>query len=380
MDFELNETQRMIHQTMREFADREVKPRAAEIDRTAEFPWETVRKMADLNLFGMQIPAAYGGAELDAISYCIAIEEISRACMATATVICGHNSIAAWPIIAYGTEAQKQKYLPRMAKGEWLGAYALTEAGSGSDPGSMTTTAVRQGDEFILNGTKTFITLGSVAKVFVVFAKTDPKAGNKGITAFIVEPGFAGFAVGSKEDKMGIRASDTVGIHFNDMRVPAGNQLGPAGEGFKIAMGGLDGGRIGIAAQAIGCAQAAMDEALDYAKTRQQFGQPIGRFQAIQWKLAGMATEIQAARLMTWYAASLKQRGDGRYTKESAMAKLFASEMAVRCVNEAVQVFGGYGYMKDYTVERLYRDVRIVTLYEGTSEIQHLVIARQMGL
>ncbi len=379
MDFALDETQTMIRDTMRQFAQSRVKPRAAEIDATEQFPWDLVAAMRELQLFGMVIPQEYGGTALDTLSYLLTIEEISRACMSTSTIVCGHNSIVAQPIVNFGSADQKERFLPKMATGEWLGAYALTEPNSGSDAGAMATTAVRQGDEYVINGNKVFITNGSVCGVVVGFATVDKGKGTKGVTAFIITPDMPGFKVGAREHKMGLCGSDTVELVFEDLHVPVENRLGTEGEGFKIALNTLDYGRIGIAAQSVGLGQAALDEALEYAKNRIQFGQPIGKFQAIQWKLADMATQLHAARLMTWYAGWAKDHG-GRFTQESSMAKLYASEACARACNSAVQVFGGYGYSREYTVERLYRDARIVELYEGTSEIQRLVIARNLGL
>ncbi len=378
MQLELNEQQKMIQKMVREFAEKEVAPIAAELDEKEEYPTETLKKMAKLGLLSIIIPQEYGGAGLDTISYEIVVEEISRKCAATGVVTSVHNSLAAWPIMKYGTEEQKKKYLPILAKGEKIGAFAGTEPNAGSDLGAMSTTAILNGDKYIINGDKTFITSGPVAGIIIVFAVTDKKAGAKGISAFIVESDMKGYKVGSIFEKLGINASKTSELIFEDMEVPKENLLGKEGEGFKICLATLDGGRIGIAAQAVGIAQAALDECIEYSKQRQQFGRPIAKFQAIQWMIADMATRIEAARLLTLNAAYTKDHTEGRFSKEAAMAKLYASETAMDAVIKAVQIHGGYGYTKEYTVERLFRDAKITEIYEGTSEVQRMVIASSL--
>jgi butyryl-CoA dehydrogenase len=374
MKLELNDQQKMIQKMVREFAEKEVAPIAAELDEKAEYPTKTLQKMAKLGLLGIIIPTEYGGAGLDTISYAIVIEEISRKCASTGVVSSVHNSLTAWPIIKYGTDEQKKKYLPILAKGEKIGAFAGTEPNAGSDLGAMQTTAVLKGSKYIINGDKTFITSGPEAGIIIVFAVTDKEAGAKGISAFIVESDFKGYKVGSIFEKLGINASKTSELIFEDMEVPKENLLGKEGDGFKIALGTLDGGRIGIACQAVGIAQAALDESIEYSKQRQQFGKPIAKFQAIQWMIAEMATRIEAARFLSLNAAYKKDIGE-RYGKEAAMAKLFASETAMECVIKGMQIHGGYGYTKEYTIERLFRDAKITEIYEGTSEIQKMVIA-----
>ena len=375
MQLELNEQQKMIQKMVREFAEKEVAPIAAELDEKEEYPIKTLEKMSKLGLLGVIIPQEYGGAGLDTISYEIVVEEISRKCASTGVVTSVHNSLAAWPIMKYGTEEQKKKYLPILAKGEKIGAFAATEPNAGSDLGAMATTAVLKGDKYIINGDKTFITSGPVAGIIIIFAVTDKEAGAKGISAFIVESDMKGYKVGSIFEKLGINASQTSELIFENMEVPKENLLGAEGDGFKIALKTLDGGRIGIAAQAVGIAQAALDESIEYSKQRQQFGRPIAKFQAIQWMIADMATSIEAARLLVLNAAYKKDQGSGKYSKEAAMAKLFASETAMDAVLKAVQIHGGYGYTKEYTVERLFRDAKITEIYEGTSEVQRMVIA-----
>jgi len=377
MQLELNEQQKMIQKMVREFAEKEVAPVAAELDKKAEYPKKILEKMAKLGLLGIIIPTEYGGAGLDTISYAIVIEEISRKCASTGVITSVHNSLVSWPIMKYGTDEQKKKYLPILAKGEKIGAFAGTEPNAGSDLGAMQTTAVLKGDKYIINGDKTFITSGSEAGILIVFAVTDKSAGSKGISAFIVENTFKGFKVGSIFDKMGINANHVSELVFEDMEVPKENLLGKEGEGFKIALSTLDGGRIGIGAQAVGIAQACLDESIEYSKQRQQFGRPISKFQAIQWMIADMATRIEAARLLVYNAAYKKDKGE-RISKEAAMAKLFASETAVEAAIKAVQIHGGYGYTKEYTVERLFRDSKITEIYEGTSEVQRLVISSNL--
>jgi len=375
MQLELNEQQKMIQKMVRDFAEKEVAPIAAELDEKEEYPIKTLEKMAKLGLLGIIIPQEFGGAGLDTISYEIVVEEISRKCAATGVVTSVHNSLTAWPIIKYGTDEQKKKYLPILAKGEKIGAFAATEPNAGSDLGAMKTTAVLKGNKYIINGDKTFITSGTEAGIIIIFAVTDKDAGPKGISAFIVESDMKGYKVGSVFEKLGINASKTSELIFEDMEVPKENLLGKEGEGFKIALATLDGGRIGIAAQAVGIAQAALDECIEYSKQRQQFGRPIAKFQAIQWMIADMGTRIEAARWLVLNAAYQKDHGSGRYSMEAAMAKLFASETAMDVVIKAVQIHGGYGYTKEYTVERLFRDAKITEIYEGTSEVQRMVIA-----
>ncbi|MEO0081204.1 MAG: acyl-CoA dehydrogenase [candidate division WOR-3 bacterium] len=378
MDFNLTEEQKMVQDMARDFATNELEPRAAEIDKTGEFPHESIRKMAELGLLGMVIPEQYGGAGFDFISLAIAVEEISRACGSTGVITAVHNSLASWPIANWGTDAQKQHYLPRMAKGELLGAFGLTEANCGSDPAAMETKAVLKGDHYVLNGSKRFITNGGAADVFIVFAKTDPGAGARGVTAFIVEKTFPGFSVGKHEELLGLRATANCELIFEDCQVPKENILGEVNQGFKVAMGTLDVSRIDIGAQAVGIAQAALDKALAYSKERKQFGRPICEFEMIQDKFAQMHSRIVASRLLVYNAAFQKEAGRKRFSLESAMAKLFAAETAVFVTKEAVQIFGGYGYTKDYPVERYFRDAKCMEIYEGTSEIQKIVIARSL--
>jgi butyryl-CoA dehydrogenase len=377
MEFQLTEEQQLIRETARQFADEYLAPRAPQHDQTAEFTAEQARRLGELGFLGMQVPEEYGGSALDSISYVLAMEEVSRGDAATSVTMTVQNSLVNWPLVRFGTPEQKRKYLPRLATGEWLGCYALTEPVAGSDPASMGTGAVEDGDSFVLNGSKIFISNGGVADLALVWAQTHRELKHKGVTAFIVEKGMPGFEVGAEEHKMGIRGSNTVELYFKNCRVPKANILGEQGDGFKIAMMTLDGGRIGIAAQAVGIAQAAMDAAVQYAQQRKAFGRPIAELEGIQFKIADMAAEIQASRLLTYYAAWTKDQG-GRYTKQAAMAKLHASETATRVAHMAVQVHGGYGYLRDFPVERLYRDARITEIYEGTSEIQRLVIAGQV--
>lgn len=377
MQFKLTEEHEMIRKMVRDFAKNEVAPTAAERDEEERFDMDIFKKMAGLGLTGIPWPEEYGGIGSDYLAYCIAIEELSKVCASTGVTLSAHTSLAGWPIYKFGSEEQKQKYLRPMAQGETIGAYGLTEPGSGSDSGAMRTTAVADGDDYILNGTKIFITNGGIADTYVVFALTDPASRQKGTSAFIVEKDFAGFSVGKKEKKLGIRSSPTTELIFENCRVPKENLLGKEGEGFKIAMMTLDGGRNGIAAQAVGIAQGALDAAVDYAKEREQFGKPIAAQQGIGFKLAEMATSVEAARLLTYQAAWLESEGLP-YGKESAMSKLFAGDTAMKVTTEAVQVFGGYGYTKDYPVERYMRDAKITQIYEGTQEIQKLVISRML--
>jgi butyryl-CoA dehydrogenase len=378
VDFLLNEEQDAIRQAAKEFADEVVAPGAGERDETAEFPAEIVKQLSELGFMGMTVPEEWGGAGTDHVCYVLALEEISRADAGVGVIMSVNNSLCCEPILLHGSEALKEKYLKRLATGEILGAYALTEPGAGSDAGALSTTAVRDGDHFVLNGSKAFITNGDSCDVMVVYAKTEPEAPNgKGITAFVVDKGTPGFNVGKHEEKMGIRCSDCCAITFEDCRVPAENILGEEGKGFKIALATLDVGRIGIGAQALGIAQAALDESVKYAKERQQFGKPIAYFQAIQWKIADMAMRIHASRLLLWRAAWMRDQGM-RHTLESSIAKLFASETGMAAALEAVQIHGGYGYIREYPVERLMRDAKICEIYEGTSEVQRLVIARNV--
>jgi butyryl-CoA dehydrogenase len=375
MDFELTDEQQLIRDAVREFAEAEVTPIAAELDRDHRFPYELLPKLAEMNLMGMPYPEKEGGAGADYVSYVIAIEEISRACASTGIIVSAHTSLATWPIFKFGTEAQKDQYMQDMASGRRLGAFALTEPGAGTDAGAGTATATLYADGYALNGSKMFITNAPYADVYVVFAKTDPERGTRGMSAFIVEKDTPGFSVGEAEHKLGIRGSSTPPIYFADCRIGKEALLGGEGDGFKIAMQTLDGGRIGVSAQALGIAQAALDASIAYAKERVQFGKPIANLQAIQWMIADMAMEIDAARLLVYRAASCVDNGRP-YSTEGAMAKLFASETATRVAGKAIQIHGGYGYTESYPVERNYRDAKITELYEGTSEVQRMVIAR----
>jgi butyryl-CoA dehydrogenase len=377
MDLEFSAEQEMIRKMVRDFAQKEVAPIAAEIDEQGVVPFENIRKMASLGLLGLIIPEEYNGGGADMISYVIAIEELSKACASTAIVVAVQNSLVAAGIERFGTEEQKNAYLPPLARGEKIGAFALTEPSAGCDASALLTTAVRDGDEYVINGRKHFITNGGFADLIVLFAMTDKSQGHRGITAFLVDKGTPGFSPGKEEHKMGIRGTNTSELIFDAMRIPATNRLGEEGQGFRIAMTVLDGGRIGVAAQAVGIAQAAYEAALEYSKQRAQFGKPICEFQAIQWMLADMATRIEAARLLVYKAALAKQSG-ARFSQEAAMAKVYASETATWVADRAIQIHGGYGYMKEYPVERHYRDAKITELYEGTSEVQRMVIARSI--
>jgi len=377
MNFQVTEEQQMLRQMVRDFATREVEPSAAERDEEERFDREIFDKMAELGLTGIPWPVEYGGIGSDYVSYVIAVEELSRVCASTGVTLSAHLSLASWPIYQYGTEEQKQNFLRRLATGEALGAYALSEPGAGSDVASMKMTATKDGNHYILNGNKVWITNGEVGDIYIVFAKTNPDDRHRGISAFIVEKGTEGFTFGKKEKKLGIRSSPTTELIFENCRIPKENLLGEEGEGFKIAMTTLDGGRNGIAAQALGIAQGALDQSIKYAKEREQFGKPIAHNQGISFKLADMATEIEAARLLTYQAAWLESAGKP-YGKASAMSKLFAGDVAMRVTVEAVQIFGGYGYTKDYPVERYMRDAKITQIYEGTNEIQRLVIGRML--
>ncbi len=377
LDFQLTDEQQQLRKSVREFAEREIAPHVLEWDEAAHFPMETVKELGKMGLLGVIFPAEYGGADMGYIEYVIAIEELSRVDGSVGIIVAAHTSLCSNHIFIAGNEAQKRKYIPKLASGEVIGAWGLTEPGSGSDAGGARCSAVRKGDKWILNGTKTFITNGSYADVYVVVAVTDRAARTHGLSAFIVEKGTKGFRPGKKENKLGLRASDTAELIFEDCEIPAENLLGHEGEGFVDAMRILDGGRISIASLGLGMAQGAYESALKYSKQRKQFGKAISEFQAIQWKLADMATEIDAARLLTMRSAWLKDN-KMKTTLESSMAKLYTSEVAVRVANEAVQIHGGYGFIKDYPAEKFYRDVKLCTIGEGTSEIQRLVISRQI--
>jgi len=374
MDFRLTEEQELIRSNMREFALKYVEPIAVELDETARYPREVIEKLAEGGWMGMPFPVEYGGQGTDYLTYAIAIEELSRSCAATGFTMSVHTSLALMPINNFGNEEQKKKFLTPLAKGEHIGAFALTEPGAGTDVGAATTTAVLDGDEYVLNGTKTFCSNGPVADTFVTFAWTDKSAGPKGMSAFIVSKGTPGLAIGSHFMKMGIRASQTSEIIFKDCRIPKANLLGTEGSGMKIAMNCFDHGRIGIAAQSIGIIQAALDESISYSKQRVQFGKPISKNQAIQWWMVDMATDLNACRFLTYHAGWLKDQGMP-FTKEASMAKLFCAEAAMKHTVKAVQIHGGYGYIKGVKVERLMRDAKITEIYEGSSEAQRMVIA-----
>ena len=378
MHFELDSNQKLIQEMVRDFAVKELEEKAVEIDKTKEFPWDSIKKMAELGLLGMIIPEAYGGGGMDFVSLAIAIEEISRVCASTGVIVAVNQTLTAYPILKFGTDEQKKKYLPLLAKAEKIGAFGLTEANAGSDPAAMETTAKLDGNEYILNGSKRFITNGEDAGIFIVFAVTDKEKAHKGISTFIVEKDFPGFSVGEHEDLMGLRATGNCELLFDDCRVPRENLLGAEGEGFKIALHTIDTSRIDIGAQAVGIAQGALDASVKYSKERKTFGKPICEYQMIQSKLAEMATRIDAARLLVYRAAAIKDAGAERYSKEAAMAKYFAAEACMYSVREAVQIYGGYGYTKDYPVERYFRDAKVMEIYEGTSEIQKIVIARSL--
>ena len=374
MDLELTEEQKLLQRSVREFAEAEVKPLARELDETGHFPRETFRKAAELGLSGVAFPEEYGGAGMDHVSYTIVIEEISRVCASTGVILSVQNSLFCDPIHRFGTEEQKKKFLVPFARGEKIGCYALTEPQAGSNAAALTTKAVRKADKYVINGTKAWITNGGAADAAIVYVNTHPDKCEKGITALVVEKGTPGFSVGKEEKKLGIHATACTELVFTECEVPAANRIGEEGEGYKVALSTLDGGRIGIASQAIGIAQGAFEAALSYAQQRQAFGHPIADFQAIQFMLADMTTEIDAARLLARKAA-WKQDSGARFTMEASIAKLFASEMATRVTHKAIQIHGGYGYSQEYPVERNYRDARITEIYEGTSEIQRLVIA-----
>ncbi|MBI3827644.1 MAG: acyl-CoA dehydrogenase family protein [Candidatus Rokubacteria bacterium] len=377
MRFTLTDEQQMIQAMAREFAESEIRPIAAEIDREARFPHETVKRMAELGLLGIIVPEAWGGSGGDTVSYVVALEEIARACASHAVVMAVNNSLYCWPVLTYGTDEQKERFLTPFAAGHQLGCFALTEPQAGSDATNQHTLAVRDGDAYVLNGKKQFVSTGREASAALVFCQTDVAKGSHGISAFLVEKSAPGLSVSKTEDKLGIRASDTAELVFEDCRVPAAQRLGEEGQGFRIALSTLDGGRIGIAAQAVGIARAAYERSIAYARERTSFGVPIGQHQMVQWMLADMATTIDGARLLTQRAAALKDAG-APHGAAAAMAKLFAAETAMKVTTDAIQVHGGYGYIKEYDVERYFRDAKITQIYEGTSQIQKLVIARHV--
>ena len=379
MEFKWNDEQQLMQTMFREFVDKELRPIAAELDEQERFPFELIPKMGEIGLLGIPVAEEFGGVGMGTLEYVMAVEEISKACASTGVTISAHTSLCCWPIEHFGTQEQKEKYLPDLATGEKLGAFGLTEPNAGTDAAMQRTTAEDKGDHWLLNGSKVFITNGEVADVYVVFAMTDKAAGNKGISAFLLEKGMEGFSFGSHEKKMGIRASSTCELVFEDVKVPKENLLGELNKGFQIAMMTLDGGRIGIAAQALGIAQGAIDETVKYVKDRVQFGRPISKFQNTQFMLAEMQTRVDAARMLVYRAAAIKDPGEP-YSSEAAMAKLFASETAREVTWRAVQLFGGYGYTRDYPVERMMRDAKITEIYEGTSEVQKMVISSRMGL
>jgi len=378
MDFSLNDHQKLIRDTVRQFMEAEVRPFVKEMEKAEKFPAEAIKKLGEMGCCGMLMPEEWGGPGLDTVSYVLMLEEVARVFTAMSTAISVTNSAVQAPLMLFGTEAQKKRYLRPMATGETLGAFCLTEPAAGSDAAGIQARAVRDGNVYKLNGTKTWVTNGSAAGVLLVFAKTDPAAGGKGISAFLIEPGFAGFRVGRHEDKMGQRSSPSVEILLNDCVVPVENRLGEEGQGLKMALSALDGGRIGIAAQAVGLAQGALDETVKYAKQRKAFGKNISEFQAIQWMIADMQTEIEAARGLVYYAAWLKDTHPTKMGASASKAKLYASEMVNRVVYKAVQVHGSVGYSRETDVERMYRDARVITIYEGTSEVQRMIIAREL--
>ena len=374
MNLELTDEQKLLQRSVREFAEAEVKPLAKELDETGRFPRETLRKAGDLGLTGITVSPKYGGAGMDHICYAIVMEEIARVCASTSVILSVQNSLYCGTLEHFGTEEQKKRFLVPFARGEKIGCYALTEPQAGSNAAALSTKAVRKGDRYVVNGTKAWITNGGAADAGIIYVNTQPEKGEKGITALVIEKATPGFAVGKEEKKLGIHATACTELSFTDCEVPAANRVGNEGDGYKIALTTLDGGRIGIASQATGIAQGAFEAALAYARQRQAFGHPIAEFQAIQFMLADMATEIDAARLLARRAA-WKQDSGGRFSMEAAIAKLFASEMATRVAHKAIQIHGGYGYSREYPVERMFRDARITEIYEGTSEIQRLVIA-----
>lgn len=376
-DFEPTESQKAVQELARDFAEKEIRPVVMKYDESMEFPMEIVQRLSKLGFMGITWPEELGGAALTDLDAIIVIEELAKVDPSVALTVASHNSLCTGHIMLFGSEEQKRKYVPDLASGRKLGAWGLTEPGSGSDSGAMRTTAVRDGKDWIMNGTKTFITQGSVGSTYVIMAKTDPTAGKKGISAFVVEKGMKGFTIGKKENKLGMRCSDTATLIFENVRLPEENLIGNEGDGFKQALLVLDGGRVGIAALSVGIAQGALDASLKYAGERHQFGKALGEFQAIQWKLADMATEIAASRMLTQKAAWMRMRGEN-INLAAAQAKYFASEAAVRATNEAVQIHGGYGFIKEFPVEKLYRDVKLVTIGEGTTEVQKMIIARNL--
>jgi len=379
LDFTLTSEQKLFQKTIHEFCEKEIKPLAKKIDQEEYFSWELYKKMGKMGLMGMTVPKKYGGSGIDRVSYMIALEEISRVCGSTGITVEAHNSLGVGHIFEKGTEAQRKKYLPNLLNGKAIAAWALTEPNAGSDAASLQTTAVLDGDEWVLNGTKQFITSGDIAEVVTVMAKTDKTKGAKGISAFIVEKDTPGFKAGQLEDKLGLRGSRTAELIFEDCRVPKENLLGEKDMGFVGAMNILDRGRTAIGAMSVGIARGALEESIEYAKQRQQFGNPIGKFQAIQWMIADMATEIDAARLLVYRAAYLEDK-NVPFSIEASMAKLFGSEIAMRATRNAIQIHGGYGYMRDRPLERFYRDVKLCQIGEGTSEVQRMIIAKRLGL
>ena len=377
MDFEKNENQLMITQMVRDFAEKEIRPNIMKWDESQEFPVDLFKKMGGLGLMGVLVPNEYGGSGFGYFEYITVVEEISKVCGSIGLSVAAHNSLCTGHIMQFGNEEQKQKYLPKLASAEWIGAWGLTEQGTGSDAGGMSTTAVIDGEDYVINGSKNFITHAISGDVAVVIVRTGDKGDSHGMTAFIIEKGTPGFSGGKKEDKLGMRASETAGLFFDNCRVPASNVLGKVGDGFVQSMKVLDGGRISIGALALGIGRGALEAATKYSKEREQFGRPISKFQGVSFKLADMATELLASELLLYQAADRKNKGQ-KMTKEGAMAKLFASEVAVRCGNEAVQIFGGYGYTKEFPAEKFYRDAKLCTIGEGTSEIQKLVISREV--
>jgi len=379
MDFRLTDEQLMIRNAVRELALNEIEPIAKEIDQECRHPFETVKTLGEMGIMGMFVPEEYGGSGADTISYAIAVEEISRVCGSTGIIVSVNNSLACFPLLHFGTEEQKKRYLIPLASGKKLGAFGLTEPGAGTDAGAQRTVAEKDGDHYIINGSKIFITNGPVADTLIIFAMTDRAKGMRGISAFIIEKEMPGFSIGTIEDKLGIRGSLQGELVFQDLRVPQENMLGQEGRGFGIAMQTLDCGRVGVAAQALGIAQGALDHSIQYAKERVQFGRPIGKFQAISFMLADMETRVQATRYLV-YSAAFAKDNNKNYSKEAAMAKLYAAETAMKVTTKAIQIHGGYGYTKDYPVERYFRDAKITAIYEGTSEVQRMVISRALGL
>jgi len=378
MDFALIDQQQLVRDTARQFMETELRPRLRQYEKEEHFPAEEIRKLGEMGFCGMLVPEEWGGAGTDTVSYVVMLEEVARVDASAAVTLSVTNSVVAGPLLKHGTEEQKKRWLTRLARGEILGAFCLTEPGAGSDASALQTRAERRGDRYVLNGTKIWVTNGGHSGLYIVFAKTDPAAGRRGVSAFLVEPNAPGFRIARYEDKMGIRMSHSAELALEDCEVPADQRLGAEGEGLKIALAGLDSGRIGIAAQSVGVAQGALELAARYAKQRQAFGQPIANFQAIQWKLADMQTEIDAARMLLWQAAAMRDQGVERLGRFSSQAKLYASEMANRAVYHAVQIHGSVGYSRESEIERFYRDARVLTIYEGTSEIQRMVIAREL--